>query len=131
MPTDTYISFYLRGSKIHVFRKTLAELGNPQFVRFRIHEDGNSMVMEAYSKKDFQSHRVPKKNREGWSLEIHSKPLCRIMMKHLNRNETQSYRIPGVAYPSQRIAVFDLTAAVMINQDGRQKDNLLEDEYNK
>lgn len=54
-----------------------------------------------------------------------------IMMKHLNWNETQSNRIPGVAYPSQRIAVFDLTAAVMINQDGRQKDNLLEDEYNK
>ncbi len=115
MTNDTYISFYLRESKIHVFRKTLAELGNPQFVRFRVHEDGKSMIMEAYDKKDFQSHRVPKKNREDWSMEIHSMPLCNLIRNKLKWEEGKSYRIPGKAYPGQQLAVFDLTAAEIIN----------------
>ena len=62
MSTDTFISFYLSNSGIHVFSKTILDLGNPQFIRFRFHEDGKSMVIEAYDKKDFQSHRVPKRN---------------------------------------------------------------------
>ena len=115
MPNDTYISFYLRESKIHVFRKTLAELGNPRFIRFRVHEDGKSMVREAYNKKDFQSHRVPKRVSDNWKMELRSLPLCSLIKNRLNWEEGKSYRIPGKAYPGQQLAVFDLTAAEVIN----------------
>ena len=124
MPTDTFISFYLRDSKIHIFHKAIVDLGSPQFIRFRIHEDGTSMVMEAYSKKDFQSHRVQRK-KDNWQMEIRSQKLCRIMQSRLNWDETQSYRIPGKTYPQQRIVVFDLSAAAMIapSISRRQNDN--------
>lgn len=123
MSDDTYISFYLIESKIHIFRKTLVEIGNPKFIRFRVHEDGKSMIMEAYHKKDFQSHRVPKKIRENWQMELRSLPLCSLIKNRLDWKEGKSYRIPGKAYPGQQLAVFDLTKAIMIETSEKGDNN--------
>ena len=51
MPNDTYLSFYLSTSRLHIFSKTIIEIGNPKFIRFLVKEDGQSMIMEAYHKK--------------------------------------------------------------------------------
>ena len=51
MSNDTYVSFYLSASKIHVYKKAITEIGNPRFVRFLMKEDGQSMIMESYHKK--------------------------------------------------------------------------------
>ena len=59
MSNETYISFYLNSSRIHIFRKAIKEIGNPKFIRFLVKEDGKSMIMEAYIKKDF--HKIQKK----------------------------------------------------------------------
>ena len=53
MPNDTYLSFYLNTSRLHIFSKTIIEIGNSKFIRFLVKEDGQSMIMEAYHKKDF------------------------------------------------------------------------------
>ena len=117
MPSDTYISFYLSTSRIHIFRSTIKDIGNPKFIRFLVKEDGKSMIMEAYYKKDFQSHRVPKvSDNSRWEMEIRSLPLCTLIQNRLNWKTGQSYRIPGKTYPQQRLAVFDLTAAEQIQQ---------------
>jgi hypothetical protein len=34
MPNDTYLSFYLNTSRLHIFSKTIIEIGNPKFIRF-------------------------------------------------------------------------------------------------
>ena len=74
------------------------------------------MAMEAYHKKDFQSHRVPKRTDERWEMEVRSLPLCKLLMNRLGWEENKSYRIPGKTYASQQLAVFDLTAAVPIQK---------------
>lgn len=117
MPSDTYISFYLSTSRIHIFRSTIKDIGNPKFVRFLVKEDGKSMIMEAYYKKDFQSHRVPKvSDNSRWEMEIRSLPLCTLIQNRLNWKAGQSYRIPGKTYSQQRLVVFDLTSAEQIQQ---------------
>ena len=116
MSNDTYISFYLHTFRIHIFSKTITDIGNPQFIRFLIKEDGKSMAMEAYHKKDFQSHRVPKRTDERWEMEVRSMPLCLLLKNRLGWDEDQSYRVPGKTYPSQKVAVFDLSAAEPIQK---------------
>ena len=116
MPSDTYISFYLSTSRIHIFRSTIKEIGNPKFIRFLVKDDGKSMIMEAYHKKDFHSHRVPKDSNGHWEMEIRSLPLCTLLQNRLNWKSGQSYRIPGKTYSQQGLAVFDLTAAEQIQQ---------------
>lgn len=114
MSNETYLSFYLATYRIHIFSKAIIEIGNPKFIRFLVKEDGQSMIMEAYHKKDFQSHRVPKRTEAKWEMEIRSYPLCRLLTNKLNWEEGKSYRIPGKTYPGQRLAVFDLSAAMLI-----------------
>ncbi len=116
MSSDTYISFYLQKPRIHVHSKTLIDIGNPRYVRFLVKEDGSSMVMESYHKKDFHSHRVPKRTNKKWEMEISSLALCTLLKNKLNWESGKSYRVPGKIYPSQHLAVFDLSSAAPINQ---------------
>ncbi len=110
MSNDSYISFYLSSMRIHIFAKTIIEIGNPKYIRFLVNEKGPSMVMEAYHKKDFLSHRV-KKRKMGWNgMEISSLPLCSLLKNRLGWEDGKSYRVPGKTYPNQHIAVFDLSA---------------------
>ena len=118
MATDTFISFYLTTSRIHIFRSTIKDIGNPKFIRFLVKEDGKSMVMEAYHKKDFHSHRVPKDSVNGhWEMEVRSLPLCTLLKNQLDWEDRRSYRVPGKTYPNQRLAVFNLSAAEQIQQE--------------
>ncbi len=120
MPNDTYLSFYLNTSRLHIFSKTIIEIGNPKFIRFLVKEDGQYMIMEAYHKKDFQSHRVPKRAEGKWEMEVRSLPLCSLLKNRLNWEDGKSYRIPGKTYPKQRLAVFDLSEAEQIQQLSNQ-----------
>ncbi len=110
---ETYISFYLSSYRIHVFRKAITEIGNPKYIRFLVKDEGPSMIMEAYDKKDFRSHRVTPKKESG-GMEISSYPLCSLLKNRLGWEDGKSYRIPGKVFPGLNFAVFDLTAAEQI-----------------
>lgn len=116
MSNETFISFYLQTFRIHVFNKAIIQIGNPKYIRFRVHKDGQSILMEAYDKRNFHSHRVPKKRVEKGGMEINSMPLCRLLINRFGWDKDQSYRIPGKTYPQQKVAVFDLTAAERIKK---------------
>ncbi len=119
MSNDTFMSFYLTPYRIHVFSKTIQDIGNPKFIRFLVSEDGQSIIIEAYHTKDLRSHRVKEGTDGCGGMEINSMPLCKLLINKLNWEEGQSYRIPGKSYPAQKLAVFDLTAAEPI-KDGSQ-----------
>lgn len=112
---ETYVSFYLRRNRIRVFRQVIAAIGDPRFVRIMIKEDGLSLILLPYSKKTFQSLRVPKTaNYNRWSMEISSKPLCLLLAHHLGWELSNSYRVPGKIYKQQTLVLFDLSMAYPI-----------------
>lgn len=115
MRDGSHISFYLRSATIHVHRSTIRSLGNPPFIRFLISEDGRTLLVQAYTKKDFQSFRIPQPiNDEIGRVQIHSKRLCELLQLRLGWDGKCSYRIPGKPYPGQGVAAFDLTKAVKV-----------------
>ena len=118
MSNDTYISFYLRKPRVHIHSKVISDIGHPKFIRFLVKEDGSSIIVEAYHKKDFQSHRVPERTNKKWEMEVYSLALCTLLKNKLNWNAGKSYRIPGKTYPKQHLAVFDLGSAALMSQDG-------------
>ena len=78
--TDTYISFYLRNNRIHVFVDALRSIGSPKYVCFMIAEDGNTLILSPYKRKDFHSHRVPQDVYHGiGGFNLASMPLCQIV----------------------------------------------------
>ena len=112
---STYVSFYLRDNTIRIFKSTIRFLGTPEFVQFRVHYDGSSMILEPHSVRTFTTLRVPKNiYNENGSMEVHSKGLCRILANRLGWDVSSSYRIPGKLIPRQKIVVFDLTSATII-----------------
>jgi len=115
---ETYISFYLSTGRVHIRSEALRQIGEPQFVRFLLSNDGRSMIMEPYHKKVFVSMRVPAgvygKGEKRRKMEPRCMPLCRLLADHLGWGEGASYRIPGRVLPQQGIAKFDLTKAVPI-----------------
>lgn len=116
---ETYISFYLSSFRIHIFRKTIEEIGDPKYIRFLVKDEGPYIIMEAYGKKDFQSHRVLPKDSAIHGMEINSFPLCSLLTIRLGWEPGKSYRVPGKTYPSQHMAMFDLSAAKQIrNSEG-------------
>lgn len=115
---QTYISFYLEGSELRVFHKAVLALGSPKCVQFRVHADGTSMIMEPCAQKTFTTFRVPKieDSDETKSVRVFSKGFCTLLANRLNWDIHKSYRILGVIVPNQKIAVFDLTRAVIISE---------------
>ena len=111
----TYISFYLSQYKIHIFKKSISEIGNPKYIRFLVKENEPSIIMEAYNKKDFHSHRVKPNTKDSRGMEVSSYLLCKIIKNRMGWVDGKSYRVQGNVYPSQQIVVYDLKSAVEIS----------------
>ena len=112
---DTYISFYLRNNRIHVFVDALRGIGSPKYVCFMISDDGNTLILRPYGKKDFHSHRVPPDVYHGiGGFNLTSLRLCQILITEFGWDGDKSYRIPGRLNEDKRIVVFDLRRASKI-----------------
>ena len=113
---NTYVSFYLKDGMINVYTDAIRFLGEPNYIRFLLNGDGSSMIMQAYHKKEFQSIRVPKNADRTWTqTRFCSAAMCRLMTFALGWNQEKSYRVPGRFIPAQKIVVFDMTKATIIN----------------
>ena len=113
---DTYISFYLKANRIHVFINALRGIGSPKRICFMMDESGNTLILSPYDKRDFKSHAVPNKVYNGSeSLEISSYKLCRLLANSHDWDISRSYRIPGKIVSSLNVVVFQLDNAEIIN----------------
>ena len=112
----TYVSFYLKDGVINVYTDAIRFLGEPNYIRFLLNRDGSSMIMQACHKKEFQSIRVHKNvDRSLMQTRFCSAAMCRLMTYALGWEKNKSYRVPGKYIPAQKIVVFDMTQAEIIN----------------
>lgn len=112
---QTYISFYLRSNNILIYRSALKEIGEPKRICFMFSDDGKQLLIKPYEKVDFKSHKVPRSAYAGKvSMRIASKKLCTLLINKYNWNGTKSYRVLGEIRPEQRIVLFDLESAKII-----------------
>ena len=115
---DTYMSFYLRANRVHIFVDALWKIGQPKYICFMIEENGKTLVMAPYPKKDFYSHRVPPGVYNGSkSMEVCSLRLCRILADLYAWDLDASYRVPGTIIQRKNIAMFYLDEAEVIEHD--------------
>ena len=115
---DSNISFYLRANRIHVFVDALRGIGSPRFICFMLDETGRTLAITPYPRKDYHSHRVPQSVYQGEKgMEVSSLRLCRIISNLYKWNQDASYRVPGTVFPKQRIAVFYLDSAEVIERE--------------
>lgn len=118
--TDSYISFYLKRSRIRVFADAIRGIGSPKYICFMMDDTGEKLAMIPYAKKDFHSHRVPK---DGYSqtkgMEISSMKLCQIISSKYNWNPEFSYRVPGKIIPERQIALFFLARGEVICDEAK------------
>lgn len=109
---ETHISFYLRNNRMHIFAEALRGIGSPQYICFLMGNNGESLVLAPYHKKDFHSHRVPQSVYRGKkSLELTSIRLCTMLTASFHWDASMSYRVPGAIIEQQKIVVFDLKNA--------------------
>lgn len=114
----TDISFYLKYNRIHVYVEVLRSIGRPGNVCFMIADNGKSLVLAPYPKRDLKSHRVPSAVYDGGkSMDICSMRMCKLLADICHWNPECSYRIPGTIFPSQEIAVFYLLEAEEIEKE--------------
>lgn len=131
--SETYISFYLRANRIHVFADALRGIGSPSRICFLLDSDGKALLMVPYAKRDFKSHRVPSKTYSGKAgVEISSMGLCKLVANRHGWDISRSYRVPGRVSSAQALAAFDLEKAEMIIPTGgsaAEKDTVANDFY--
>ena len=114
---DTYISFYLKAYRIHVFVDALRGIGRPSRICFMISKDRRSLLLAPYNKRDLKSHNVPKEVYSGLgSMEISSMMLGNLIAYSHSWDLSLSYRVPGKIYPDKNVVFFDLTKAEIIRQ---------------
>lgn len=113
---ETYISFYLKASRIHVFVNALRGIGCPERICFMISDDGRSLLLAPYKKRDLKSHSVPRDVYSGVGvMEISSMKLCRLIADMFSWDLSLSYRVPGRIYENNRVVIFDLKGAAVIH----------------
>lgn len=116
---DTYLSFYLKVNRIHVFVKALRGIGSPGRICFMISDDGQKLVIKPYAIRDFKSHSIPPGIYQGnGRFEVSSKKLCRIIARMQNWNTDRSYRVPGTVLSDNQVVVFSLSDATTIERGG-------------
>lgn len=114
---ETYISFYLKTNRIHIFVDSLRELDSPSRICFMIEENGETFMIAPYEKKDFKSHCVPPDVYNGTGcMEVNSIKLCRIIAGLHRWDLNCSYRVPGKIHKGQKVAIFFLTKAEVIDR---------------
>lgn len=114
---ETYISFYLKANRIHIFVDSLRELGSPSRICFMIEKSGETLMIAPHEKKDFKSHNVPPKVYRGAGrMEISSMKLCHIIAELHHWDLNRSYRVPGKIYAAQKVAIFSLGEAEIIDR---------------
>jgi len=83
-----------------------------------IGENGSSLLLTPYAKRDFKSHLVPEKVYDGEaSMDICSFRLCKIIAGIHGWDENVSYRVPGVIYQKQAAVVFSLKEAEKVMRE--------------
>ena len=113
----TYISFYLKANRIHIFVDALRGIGSPSRICFMLEESGETLLIAPHDKRDFKSHRVPSEVYSGTGgMEVSSMKLCRILADLHHWDLSRSYRVPGKVYPESKAAVFKLTEATLIDR---------------
>lgn len=114
---ETYISFYLKASRIHIFVDALRGLGNPSRICFMIEENGKTLLIAPYEKRDFKSIGVPADVYNGMGcMEVSSMKLCRIIAGIHHWDLERSYRVPGKIHTEHNVAIFSLTEAEVIDR---------------
>ena len=114
---ETYISFYLRSSRVHVFVDALRGMRCPKYICFLMRENGHDLAIVPYKKKDFRSHRVPQNVYDGTDgMEVCSLKLCQIISKLYGWDPDHSYRVPGYVLEDRSAAIFNLTLAERIEK---------------
>lgn len=109
---ETYISFYLKVSRIHIFIDALRSIGSPPRICFMISQNGASLLLAPYNKRDFKSHYVSDEVYGGTAtMDVHSLKLCRIIAEINGWDINRSYRVPGTIRADQAVIVFDLLNA--------------------
>lgn len=115
---DTNISFYLKANRIHVFVDALRKIGSPQRICFMIEENGQTLLLAPYEKRDFKSHSVPAEVYKGTGvMEVSSKKLCQLIAQLHRWNPEQSYRVPGNVNEEHKVLIFELTKAEAIEHE--------------
>ena len=113
---ETFISFYLKDNRIRIFVEALRGLGKPSRICFMVGENGTSLLIAPHDKRDFLSHAVPPEAYTGkYDMRVSSYRLCRIIAQLHNWDLSRSYRVPGKVYPEQKVAIFDLNKAEVID----------------
>ena len=114
--SETYISFYLRSSRIHLFVDVLRSIGSPSRICFMVEESGETLLVAPYGKRDFKSHSVPPVVYNGTGgMEVSSFRLCRMIANLHHWDVSRSYRVPGKVYSEQKVAIFKLKEAGVID----------------
>ncbi len=115
---ETYLSFYLKYNRIHIFIDALREIGSPSRICFMIGENGSSLLMTPYTKRDFKSHLVSDEVYDGvTSMTVYSIKLCKIIAGIHGWDEDLSYRVPGRIYQRQAAVVFNLKEAEIVTRE--------------
>ena len=116
---ETFISFYLRANRVHVFVDSLRGIGCPKYIRFYLQENGHTLAIAPYPKKDFRSHRVPPTVYTGTGvhgMEVCSLKLCQIIARMYQWDSNRSYRVPGFVLQDHTAAIFNLGQAETIER---------------
>lgn len=113
----TYISFYLRTNRIHLFVDSLRAIGSPKYFCFMLQENGQALAIVPYDKKDLKSHWVPPTVYTGTKdMEVNSMRLCRIISEMHHWTPGGSYRVPGFVLEDRSAAIFMLSKAKLIDK---------------
>ena len=107
----------MKVNKIHVFVDSLRGIGSPNRICFMIEENGETLLIAPYEKRDFRSHSVPPEVYAGaGGMEVSSIKLCRIIASLYHWDLNRSYRVPGTIYPEKKVAIFRLKEAELIDR---------------
>lgn len=114
---DLGISFSVAYGRINLFKTTLKAIGLPPYFRFLLDTENGKLAVEKCSYQSSGAHQLPE-NTSHDGYELKSMDMVRFIYQTCGWDKKFTYRIKGIAVPNRSMVVFDLTAALRV-QEGR------------
>lgn len=109
---QTAISIDMKKFRIRIHKESLRMIGQPEYIQLLVNVDRSQVAIRGmdHNKKGSDAHKVNKAQiQSDFSYEIYSQSLMlKLRSAFPAFKEECTYRLSGIAYPEDRVAVFEI-----------------------
>ncbi len=111
------ISFSIKRGRTLIYRATLHELGDPEYIRFLFNAKEHKLAVQSCEGIDKEAIKIPNDLEPHNQFEVSSVGLLRIIYRNNQWDFEKTFNISGYSFPKNHLIEYRLSDAAQIRDE--------------